>query len=321
MQPTNAATASDPRLRGGKSYHAPDWVVWQGDCLTAAAAYPDDQFQLLLTSPPYPGLHGFPLTGAAYHAWLHERLAAWVPKVCAQTGVVVLVYKYGRTDDGWFDLDQLTLLSEIQQQHGLKLVDLYPWDKLNAPPAGSHNRHDRDEWEITAVFARSPDYFYRPVRKPYNPKTIAKNKTGNPRQADVLGKHTNGHARLHPQGARQGNVLRISSSGDQGRPRVTGGSFPRQLAERFILQHTRQGDGVADPFCGAGTTLAEAVRLGRFGVGVDDDAVAVETAVTWLAQLTGGRFVNGVGDVSYSHNGQGPLNPMPELKNSGISVF
>jgi hypothetical protein len=86
MQPTNAATASDPRLRGGKSYHAPDWVVWQGDCLTAAAAYPDDHFQLLLTSPPYPGLHGFPLTGAAYHAWLHERLAAWVPKVRAQTG-------------------------------------------------------------------------------------------------------------------------------------------------------------------------------------------------------------------------------------------
>jgi DNA modification methylase len=159
------------------------------------------------------------------------------------------------------------------------------------------------------------------VRKPYNPKTIAKNKTGNPRQADVLGKHTNGHARLHPQGARQGNVLRISSSGDQGRPRVTGGSFPRQLAERFILQHTRQGDGVADPFCGAGTTLAEAVRLGRWGVGVDDDAVAVETAVTWLAQLTGGRFANGVGDVSYSHNGQGPVNPVPELKNSGISVF
>jgi DNA modification methylase len=133
MQPTPAATASDPRLSEGKSYHAPDWVVWQGDCLAAAAAYPDDQFQLLLTSPPYPGLHGFPLRGAAYHAWLHERLAAWVPKVRAQTGVVVLVYKYGRTDDGWFDLDQLILLKEIEQQHGLKLVDLYPWDKLNSP--------------------------------------------------------------------------------------------------------------------------------------------------------------------------------------------
>ena len=281
MQPTPTTAASSPT-----SYHGPAWSIVHDDCLTAAAAYPDDTFQLLLTSPPYPGLHNFPLTGPAYHTWLHVRLAAWVPKVCAQTGVVVLVYKYGRTADGWFDLDQLTLLSEIKQRHGLHLVDLYPWDKLNAPPAGSHNRHDRDEWEITAVFARSPDYFYRPVRKPYSPKTIAKNKTGNPRQADVLGKHTNGHARLHPQGARQGNVLRLSSSGDQGRPRVVGGSFPRQLAERFILQHTRRGDQVADPFCGAGTTLAEAVRLGRVGVGVDDDAAAVATAAGWLRELT-----------------------------------
>lgn len=291
MQPTSATTANNPT-----SYHGPAWSVVHGDCLTAAAAYPDNTFQLLLTSPPYPGLHNFPLTGPAYHTWLHKRLATWVPKVCAQTGVVVLVYKYGRTADGWFDLDQLTLLAEIEQRHGLHLVDFYPWDKLNAPPAGSHNRHDRDEWEITAVFARSPDYFYRPVRKPYSPKTIAKNKNGNPRQADVLGKHTNGHARLHPQGARQGNVLRLSSSGDQGRPRVVGGSFPRQLAERFILQHSRPGDRVADPFCGAGTTLAEAVRLGRVGVGVDDNAAAVATAVGWLQEL------GGVGDVSYSHN-------------------
>lgn len=82
------------------------------------ACHPNNAFQLLLTSPPYPGLHGFPLTGWADHDWLHERLAAWTPKICAQTGVIVLVYKYGRTADGWFDLDQLLLLKEIEQQHG-----------------------------------------------------------------------------------------------------------------------------------------------------------------------------------------------------------
>ena len=265
------------------------YTLWQDDCLSVADRYEDGRFRLFLTSPPYPGLHGFPLTGAAYHAFIHERLAAWVPKVCARTGVLVLVYKYGRTADGWFDLDQLRLIDEIARRHQLHCLDIYPWDKLNAPPSGNHQRHDRDEWEIAAVFARSADYTYRPVRKPYSPKTIAKNKSGNPRQADVLGKHTNGHARLHPQGARQGNVLRLSSSGDQGRPRVAGGSFPRQLAARFIQQHTRRGDAVVDIFCGAGTTLAEAVRLGRTAVGVDNDAVAVETAVGWLSELTVGE--------------------------------
>jgi hypothetical protein len=75
------------------------------------------------------------------------------------------------------------------------------------------------------------------VRKPYSPKTIAKNKTGNPRQADVLGKHTNGHARLHPQGARQGDQRAA-----------------HQLAERFS-----SGDGRA---------ARARPRVGRWGVGV-----------------------------------------------------
>jgi DNA modification methylase len=269
-------------------YQADNWTVWQADCLTIADCYEDGRFQLLLTSPPYPGLHGFDLSGAAYHAWLHERLAAWAPKINPRTGVIVLVYKYGRTTDGWFDVDQLLLIHEIGEQHGLLPVDFYIWDKLNAPPAGNHKRHDRDEWEIAAVFARSHHYFYRPVRRPYSPKTIAKNKNGNPRQPDVLGKLANGHARLHPEGARQGNVLRFSSSGDQGRPRVEGGSFPRMLPRRFIQQHTRPGDAVVDIFCGAGTSLVEAVQLGRPAVGVDDDATAVATAVGWL-----GKMVNG----------------------------
>lgn len=270
-----------------KLHHDEKYAVWHDDCLSVAGYYGDGIFQLLLTSPPYPGLHGFELSGAAYHVWLHKRLAAWVPKIDPETGVIVLVYKYGRTADGWFDVDQLLLIHEIGERHGLLPVDFYIWDKLNAPPAGNHKRHDRDEWEIAAVFARSHHYFYRPARRPYSPKTIAKNKNGNPRQADLLGKHTNGHARLHPDGARQGNVLRFSSSGDQGRPRVEGGSFPRLLPRRFVQQHTRPGDAVVDPFCGAGTTLVEAVQLGRTAVGVDDDAAAVETAVGWLKELTG----------------------------------
>ena len=117
MQPTSTPAASNSTV-----YHGRAWSIIHGDCLTAATAQPDDSIQLLLTSPPYPGLHGFALTGAAYHAWLHVRLAAWVPKVCTQTGVIVLVYKYGRTPDGWFDLDQLLLLKEIEQQHGLRLI-------------------------------------------------------------------------------------------------------------------------------------------------------------------------------------------------------
>lgn len=44
---------------------------------------------------------------------------------------------------------------------------------------------------------------------------------------------------------------------------------PEQLLERIILAHTRQDDLVADFFCGSGTALAVAEKLGRRWIGCD----------------------------------------------------
>ena len=41
------------------------------------------------------------------------------------------------------------------------------------------------------------------------------------------------------------------------------------IAATAIERYTRPGDLVADPMCGIGTTLAEAVRLGRDAIGVE----------------------------------------------------
>lgn len=41
------------------------------------------------------------------------------------------------------------------------------------------------------------------------------------------------------------------------------------LARQAIVTYTRPGDVVADPMCGIGTTLVEAVHLGRDGFGVE----------------------------------------------------
>jgi site-specific DNA-methyltransferase (cytosine-N4-specific) len=47
------------------------------------------------------------------------------------------------------------------------------------------------------------------------------------------------------------------------------GKFIPQIPNLFIRQLSREGDTVFDPFCGSGTTLAEAKLLGRHSVGVD----------------------------------------------------
>jgi DNA modification methylase len=50
------------------------------------------------------------------------------------------------------------------------------------------------------------------------------------------------------------------------------GKFPPQLAEALIRRHCPAGGLVLDPFCGSGTTLVEAVGLGRDAVGCDISA-------------------------------------------------
>ena len=257
-------------------------TLHQGDCLQLASLYPDGHFQLLLTSTPYPGLRGCELTVPQYFDWWAARLAVLVPKLDPVSGVLVQVLKFGRVD-GWFDT-RLFDVPKVLEAAGLFMIDVYIWDKLNGSPAtrAKCKRYDRNEWEFCFCAARSSSYAFYPVRRPYSAKTVKKAKSGNMRQTAVNGSQANGHSRLHPEGALQGNVLRMSSSGDGKRPRVRGGSYPRRLAQRFILQHTRPGQWILDPFVGAGTTLHVAQEYGRHGVGFDIDETAVSTAAAWL---------------------------------------
>ncbi|MDR7920777.1 DNA methyltransferase [Thermosynechococcus sp. HY213] len=66
-------------------------------------------------------------------------------------------------------------------------------------------------------------------------------------------------------------------------------SFPTQkpeaLLERIILASSNEGDLVADFFCGSGTTLAVAEKLGRRWIGVDLGRYAIHTTRKRLIQV------------------------------------
>jgi len=59
--------------------------------------------------------------------------------------------------------------------------------------------------------------------------------------------------------------------------------FPPQLPRSFITELTMPGDLVLDPMMGSGTTLIEAVLLGRIGMGSDIDPLARQMVATKLS--------------------------------------
>ena len=83
----------------------------------------------------------------------------------------------------------------------------------------------------------------------------------------------------------------IHSMQTQSISRKEGVGYPTQkplaLLRRIIQASSNEGDVVLDPFCGSGTTLLAAKRLGRNAVGIDRSDRAVEVARGRLAGLKG----------------------------------
>ncbi len=66
--------------------------------------------------------------------------------------------------------------------------------------------------------------------------------------------------------------------------------FPPQLPGLFIQALTDAGDVILDPMVGSGTTVVEALMLGRKGIGVDLDPLAVRLSSVKTSPLDEGRL-------------------------------
>lgn len=67
--------------------------------------------------------------------------------------------------------------------------------------------------------------------------------------------------------------------------------FPPQLPRKFINSLTVPGEWVLDPMVGSGTTVVEAVILGRKGVGIDIDPLALNLCKVKVTPLDPGRII------------------------------
>lgn len=264
-------------------------TIVTGDCEVIMGEIEPGAVDLIMTSPPYPGQKNDRRSVEEWLDWFC-RIVCMFHRVLKADGVAVINVMFKRTEDGWYDGRIFTAFPCILQTYGFNWIDTYPFIKMNPAPNGRNEEPycDFPGWEPVFVFtkaARVTDYTFDPVRRPYAPKSMAKNGTVYSTRGDEIAPN--------PAGARQPNYLLVSTSGSSRTkiPRAEGQSFPEIVPERFILQHTKPGDLVLDPFCGAGTTCRVAQTLGRRFIGIELLPHEADKAREWLGQPYQPHFI------------------------------
>lgn len=79
---------------------------------------------------------------------------------------------------------------------------------------------------------------------------------------------------------------------------------PIELMRRPILNHTRRGELVYEPFLGSGTTLAAAEQTNRICYGLELDPKYVDVTIQRWQQLSGQRAVLDEDGRSFAEVGQ-----------------
>jgi DNA modification methylase len=97
---------------------------------------------------------------------------------------------------------------------------------------------------------------------------------------------------------------------------------PLALLERIMQASSNEGDVVLDPFCGCGTAIVAAEKLGRTWIGIDNSHVAISLTVNRLSDMFGfvpGEHYEVVGDVPLIVPPQDAHVAMAEVSEAGKS--
>jgi site-specific DNA-methyltransferase (adenine-specific) len=248
-------------------------AVHDGDCLTVLDRYPNNSFDLIITSPPYADQRSSTYGGIhpdKYVEWMLPRTAQFL-RVLKPTGSFVLNIKE-KALNGQRHTYVLELILAMKKQ-GWLWTEEYIWHKRNCFPGKWPNRF-RDAWERCLHFTKekkftmNQDAVMVPMGEWANTrlKTLGKNdvvrfdsQVGNGFGKNIA--NWKGRTMAFPT-----NVLHLATEcGNKGHS----AAFPSSLPEWFIKLFTDAGDAVLDPFVGSGTTVEAAVSLDRTVVGID----------------------------------------------------
>lgn len=257
-------------------------VIKSGDCTNVLLDYPDNFFDLIVTSPPYADCRQKTYGGikpSEYVEWFLPKSEQFL-RVLKPTGTFILNIKE-KVEAGERHTYVIELILALRRQ-GWLWTEEFIWHKRNCHPGKWPNRF-RDAWERCLQFNKTKQFqmFQENVMVPMG--KWAKTRLRRLGKNDVIrfdsqvgsgfGKNIAnwvGRDKAYPS-----NVLHFATETDN---RNHSATFPRILPEWFIKLFTKEGDWVLDPFVGSGTTCEVAQKLRRNSVGIDILQLYVELA-------------------------------------------
>ena len=247
--------------------------VWPGDCREVMADMLACSVDLIVTSPPYADKRKATYGGvkpSEYVAWWLER-SYEMKHVLKTTGSLVVNIKE-HVVKGERSTYVLDLILAMREQ-GWLWTEEYLWHKTTASPGKWPNRF-RDQWERLLHFTKQRQFamYQEAVMVPTG--DWAKRRLAQLGENDMF-RHESatGSGVGRHMAAWRDRPMAYPSNVLHGSPVAhnTGHSaaFPEWLPEWFIKLFTQPGDTVLDPFSGSHTTARVAKRMGRIGIGIE----------------------------------------------------
>ncbi|WP_262692482.1 DNA-methyltransferase [Kordiimonas aestuarii] len=258
--------------------------------------YPDDHFDLVITSPPYNIGKEYEreerLSLDDYLEWLDGIIEKLVKKL-KNTGSIC--WQVGNYIDAGevFPLD--IFFYQLFKKRGLKLRNRIIW-RFNFGLNATNRFSGR--YETLLWFSKSDEYTFNldPVRVPqlYPGKRHSDkkgDKAGKP-SGNPLGKNPSDYWEFSGEKAFKDDPVWDIPNVKSLHPEKTihPCQFPIELAERCILAFSNAGDVVLDPFVGTGTSVIASLKHGRASVGIDKSPEYVKIATDRVSKFCAGEL-------------------------------
>ena len=253
--------------------------LYNEDCMDVMARYPDNYFDICVTSPPYDNLRDY---GDSFTAWGESKWCEIIELMfckMAVGGVVVWIVSDATVDGSESGSSFKQALKFISS--GFRLHDTMIWNKPNPVPR-SHNRYEQG-FEYMFVMSKSRPAVWRPLKEKAqghgrkNCGTIQK--TTNGKKSKKTGTDIVGEYKV------KSNVWSHSSySGSVDHP----APFPLELVLMHLSSWAPEGCKVFEPFLGSGTSGIAAYEFGASEfVGAELDADYFEAASARIERAMG----------------------------------